>query len=243
MFFFEKKNQKTFASLGSLYPERPKPNDSKVFCFFFSKKKCLPLPPSAGDGSRFAVPPYLLAFAILSGCASPDANFYTLQPVPGPMATASSLTLAKDIEVRTPGLAGYLDRSDVVLKDADYRLGVNEQQRWAEPLADMIGRVLTEDLAQRLPQNSVFGQGGAISADPDARVEVDIQRFDADASGTVTLSAQVAIEAGRSHAPLMTRHVALTATPASPAPAALAATLSDLLGQLADVICGNGRGA
>jgi uncharacterized lipoprotein YmbA len=72
---------------------------------------------------------------------------------------------------------------------------------------------------------------------------VDIQRFDADASGTVTLSAQVAIEAGRSHAPLMTRHVALTATPASPAPAALAATLSDLLGQLADVICGNGRGA
>jgi hypothetical protein len=41
----------------------------------------------------------------------------------------------------------------------------------------------------------------------------------------------------------MTRHVALTATPASPAPAALAATLSDLLGQLADVICGNGRGA
>jgi len=39
MFFFEKKNQKTFASLGSLYPERPKPKQSKVFCFFFSKKK------------------------------------------------------------------------------------------------------------------------------------------------------------------------------------------------------------
>jgi uncharacterized lipoprotein YmbA len=228
MFFFEKKNQKTFTSLNSLSPERPKPKVSKVFCFFFSKKKTF-----------LSFP---LAMATLTGCASPDANFYTLQPVPGPMAIGTSLTKAGNIEVRTPGLAGYLDRSDVVLKDANYRLGVNEQQRWAEPLADMIGRVLTEDLAQRLPHNSVFGQGGAISADPDARVEVDIQRFDADASGTVTLSAQVAIEAGRSHAPLMTRHVSLTATPASPAPAALAATLSDLLGQLADVICGNGRG-
>jgi hypothetical protein len=40
-FFFEKKNQKTFTSLGSLYPERPKPKGAKVFCFFFSKKKTL----------------------------------------------------------------------------------------------------------------------------------------------------------------------------------------------------------
>jgi homoserine O-acetyltransferase len=38
-FFFEKKKQKTFASLGSLQPEKPQPKQSKVFCFFFSKKK------------------------------------------------------------------------------------------------------------------------------------------------------------------------------------------------------------
>jgi len=38
MFFFEKKNQKTFASLSRTYPQR-KPKDIKVFCFFFSKKK------------------------------------------------------------------------------------------------------------------------------------------------------------------------------------------------------------
>jgi hypothetical protein len=41
MFFFEKKNQKTFATPGRVYPERPKPKYSKVFCFFFSKKKAL----------------------------------------------------------------------------------------------------------------------------------------------------------------------------------------------------------
>jgi hypothetical protein len=38
-FFFEKKNQKTSIRLGSLYPDRPQPKQTKVFCFFFSKKK------------------------------------------------------------------------------------------------------------------------------------------------------------------------------------------------------------
>jgi hypothetical protein len=38
-FFFEKKNQKTFAKLGRSYPGGPKPKLTEVFCFFFSKKQ------------------------------------------------------------------------------------------------------------------------------------------------------------------------------------------------------------
>jgi hypothetical protein len=41
MFFFEKKNQKTFATWSLLYPGGPKPKEPKVFCCFFSKKKTL----------------------------------------------------------------------------------------------------------------------------------------------------------------------------------------------------------
>jgi hypothetical protein len=44
-FFFEKKKQKTFASLGSLYPRKAEAKRIKVFCFFFSKKKCFPPQP------------------------------------------------------------------------------------------------------------------------------------------------------------------------------------------------------
>jgi hypothetical protein len=44
MFFFEKKNQKTFASLGFGHSGEAQPSIAKVFCFFFSKKKTfLPL--------------------------------------------------------------------------------------------------------------------------------------------------------------------------------------------------------
>jgi len=39
MFFFEKKNQKTFVSERASRKESYQ--DIKVFCFFFSKKKCL----------------------------------------------------------------------------------------------------------------------------------------------------------------------------------------------------------
>jgi hypothetical protein len=38
MFFFEKKNQKTFASLGRASQERPKPNNQKFFASFFQKR-------------------------------------------------------------------------------------------------------------------------------------------------------------------------------------------------------------
>jgi len=43
MFFFEKKNQKTFVFIG--YTGAYTRQKSKVFCFFFSKKKCFLLYP------------------------------------------------------------------------------------------------------------------------------------------------------------------------------------------------------
>ena len=187
---------------------------------------------------RFA---WIAVAAGLAGCASSDPNYYMLQPVPGTAVQGAALGTARSVEVRKPGLAGYLDRSDVVLKSADYRLSVTSGERWAEPLGDMIGRVLTQDLSQRLPGVNVFGEDGAISADADSRVEVNIQQFDTDGSGTVTLVAQIAIEAGRTHVPVASRHVVLTAPVGSPGAGGLAAAMSALLGQLADAVCSAGR--
>ena len=172
------------------------------------------------------------ALLMLAACTSPEPAYYTLQAMQGTPHTGSLAA----IEVRRPGLAGYLDRSDIVLKNAGYRLDVNGQLRWAEPLGDMIGRVLAQDLTQRLPGASVFTQSGAISADPQMRVEVDIESFDADASGAVVLNAQVVIERGVTHRPLAMRRVALTAQPSGSGAANLVASMSALLGKLADAI-------
>ena len=175
----------------------------------------------------------------LAGCGSADPTYYTLSPVPGTALPGPVVS----VEVRRPGLAGYLDRSDIVLKSASFKLAVNSQLRWAEPLGDMIGRVLSEDLSQRLPGSSVFSESGAISAEPGVRVEVDVLRFDADASGAVVLQAEVAVERGTTHQPLATRHVALSAQPGGPGATELAASLSGLLGGLADQVAGDIRNA
>jgi hypothetical protein len=55
MFFFEKKNQKTFANWASFYPDRAQQKQSKVFCFFFSKKNALLLP--VNQIAYFRAPP------------------------------------------------------------------------------------------------------------------------------------------------------------------------------------------
>ena len=174
----------------------------------------------------------IAAFVGLAGCSSPEPAYYTLQPVPGAALAGGPAT----VEVRRPGLAGYLDRSDVVLKSADYRLNVNGQLRWAEPLGDMIGRVLAQDLSQRLPGSSVFTESGAISADPQLRVEVDVLGFDEDSGGTVVLAAEMAVERGTTHKPLATRHVSLTMRPQASGAGSLAAAMSSLLGSLADQV-------
>jgi uncharacterized lipoprotein YmbA len=103
----------------------------------------------------------------------------------------------------------------------------------------MIGRVLAQDLSQRLPGSSVFSGDGAIGADPDLRVEVDVQRFDAAADGSVTLIANMAIEQGVSHTALASNSVSLRIVDAQTGPAALVAAMSDLLGQLADEMAAN----
>jgi uncharacterized lipoprotein YmbA len=180
-----------------------------------------------------------LLVAALAGCASPNPDFYTLQPVAGPVVT----TATQIVELRRPGLAGYLDRPDIVLKSADYQLHVNSQMRWAEPIGDMIGRVLVQDIGQRLPGSTVFGQSGAITADPTLRVEVDVQRFDQGGDGSVTLSAEIAVEMGMTHKPLRTRTVVLQAPAGGAGAANLAATMSTLLGQLADGIAKDVAGA
>src|SRR2546430_14858166 len=61
---------------------------------------------------------------------------------------------------------------------------------WVEPLSAMLGRVMIEELGQRLPQSVVLGETGAVSASPDATIELNVQRLDEDASGNLVLQAQ-----------------------------------------------------
>lgn len=168
----------------------------------------------------------------LAACRSPEPAYFTLAPVRG-VAQKGGPAL---VELRRPGIAGYLDRSEIVRANTPYRLQLASGERWGEPFGDMVARVLAEDLNARLPGTTVFTAAGAISADAGGTIEMDIQRFDMDATGQVRFLAQVVVRRARDRAAAKARQVAVTVAPAGTSTADLVAAMSRALGEAADQI-------
>jgi uncharacterized lipoprotein YmbA len=98
----------------------------------------------------------------------------------------------------------------------------------------LMSRILVQELNQRLPGSSVYGDSGAISTPPDATVEINLQRFDLGRDGAVLLVAQIAVD-GKS---TVARGVTFTVRPADGTTSALVAAMSTATAQLADTIAG-----
>ncbi len=175
------------------------------------------------------------ALVLLAGCnTSPTPELYTLAAVTGPPRHLA----AHSVELRRIGLAGYLDRPEIVRASADYQVHVTSNQRWGESLGGMLDRVITEDLVERLPGTAVFAESGAISTAPDLILEIDVQRFDTDASGALVLLAQVAVRHADARQAAHAETLRLNVQPASPATRDLVAAMSTALGKLTDAIVG-----
>jgi uncharacterized protein len=142
------------------------------------------------------------------------------------------------VELREIGLARYLERSQIVRSSEGYRLDVLSNEWWGEPLGAMLSRVLVQELAQRLPGSTVFGETGAITINPAATVAVNIQRLDGDATGAAVLIAQIEVSGSSTG----TRDVHLTVAATAPGTAGLVEALSQAIAQLADTIAAMLRG-
>jgi uncharacterized lipoprotein YmbA len=97
----------------------------------------------------------------------------------------------------------------------------------------MLSRVLTEELGQRLPQSTVIGETGAVSASPDATVELNVQRLDEDAAGNVVLQAQASVSFKGRPGPVL-RSFRFAVTPPAAGVQGEVTAISTALGQLAD---------
>jgi uncharacterized lipoprotein YmbA len=176
---------------------------------------------------RFA----LLSLAALpAACASPNPTLYVLAPVPGETRTGAP----RVVLLRAIAIPHYLERSQIVRSSEGYRMDVLSNEWWGEPLDTLMSRILVQELNQRLPGATVYGDSGAISTPPDATVEINLQRLDLDRDCAVLLAAQIAVEAKRT----VSRGVALTVRPADGTTQALVAAMSAATAQLADTVAG-----
>ncbi len=199
-----------------------------------AREMAVAAPRSAGLLARRRTVLLVLACAPLADCGAGDPTYYTLTTWPGPEHRGAPAI----VEVRSPTVASFLDRDTIVTGTDDYALQFAGNRAWAEPIGQMIGRVLASDLAQRLVGSDVYAEGNAASTTPDAIVSIDVGRFDKDTNGTVVVSGSLAVRArtapGGTVPPSILERFEVRADQDGPGTAALVATLSRLLGTVAD---------
>ena len=169
------------------------------------------------------------SLAAVAACSSPNPVLYTIAPAQGNPQTGGP----KVVALQQISIARYLERSQIVRSSENYRLDVMENDWWGEPLAAMLSRVLVEELGQRLPQSTVIGESGAVTASPDATIELNVQRLDEDASGTLLLQAQGSVSFTGRGAPLL-RSFRFSVPPPAPGIPGEVTAISTAVGQLAD---------
>ncbi|HUI62080.1 MAG TPA: PqiC family protein [Steroidobacteraceae bacterium] len=178
------------------------------------------------------------AFAgMAGGCASSTPlRYYTLstsQPAARLSAPAGMVPMRLD-RVTIPT---ELDRSQLVRRLDSTRLQIMEEDRWAAPLDDMIHRVLSQDLAERLPPGTVADPNEPALGEKRQSLAVDVIELYGDAGCAVSLRAAWVLKRPDSASTRGSEQIRIP--PGSCAGAAsLPAAMSEALARLSDRLAG-----
>ena len=134
---------------------------------------------------------YLL---VLSACgSSPAVRYYSLNPID--MDYQQDPDDAVMLGIGPLSIPDYLNRSQIVTRDVDAQMRVDDFSRWTEPLADSMHRIISTDVDNLLHGVVVvrYPYDAVVRSHLDYRLVGDVNRFDADSSGLVVLEIQWAI--------------------------------------------------
>ncbi len=153
------------------------------------------------------------AALLLAGCASdPVTRYYLLAPAAQPQAGAAKGE-GPSVVVREVQLPQYLERTQIVTRGSDHRVLMADYDLWAGDLRQDMTRVLAENLSRLLGSDRVVAAPHTLRQPPDVRVEVEVQRFERVAGGTVELAARWRLTRGSDGALLAGQAVALAGAP------------------------------
>jgi uncharacterized lipoprotein YmbA len=179
-----------------------------------------------------------VAVAVMSagGCASsPPLHYYTLTDVPATNRLTSSDN-AVPVRLDRVTIPTELDRSQLVRRTDATRLQIIEGERWAAPLDDTIRRVLSDDLAARLPPNMVASPYEPSIGEKRQSLSVDIEEFYGDATCAVTLRASWLLKQPDMQSSRGTEQTLVPANGHCDGSGALPGLMSQALAQLSDRI-------
>jgi uncharacterized lipoprotein YmbA len=134
----------------------------------------------------------IITALLLAGCGGSQAvQFYTLSSPDGMQSTASDLPVGDEVAIGVGPVQfpEMLTKPQIVTRTGSHKLHVDEFHRWGSPLDEDFTAVLAENLSTLLGTNrtAVFPWGGHFQ--PAYRVVMNVQRFDGQPGGYVTLNA------------------------------------------------------
>jgi uncharacterized lipoprotein YmbA len=88
--------------------------------------------------------------ALLTGCSttSQSSRFYLMSPLQETLEQSRMITTQPLLGISSVGLADYLDRPQILVRNGPHRLELNEFDRWAGPLQENLRSVLSRSLEQ-----------------------------------------------------------------------------------------------
>lgn len=132
-----------------------------------------------------------LAF-LLTGCVrSTPIQYYQLSALREDR-TPAEFALAKEVAIGLGPvlLPEYLARPQIVSRTSANRLALADRERWAEPLAENLPRVLSEDLSSLLGTDRILLHPWSTSRKVDCQITVEVVQFEAGPGGEVNLVAR-----------------------------------------------------
>jgi len=123
---------------------------------------------------------------LLAACGSSPENRYFMLSVSQPAGGPANNSAYVHVTARLPGV---LNRQQMVVRSGPESVQIREFDRWAEPLEDMVSRILAEDVALR-------DRAGKLA---NARLAVVFDQFIAGEGGSVRLSGRWMSEPDQEH--------------------------------------------
>lgn len=189
------------------------------------------------------------ACGLLSCGASPPTRYFTLEAV-APSAASGAAQIGHaaagvPVRLQSVSIPPELDRPELVRRSGPYRVSIDDLERWAAPLDDQIRRVLSDDLAARLPPLLVADPSETATAKPRRLLFVAISDFSVDESCAATLYADWTLRGPQGDEVRGSERVQLPAAGSctTAVPAAMSHALAVLADRLAAVIAGPAGGS
>lgn len=172
-----------------------------------------------------------IALLALCGCSSiPETKYYILS-IDDAAIAAGSNDNGEILALGRITLADYLRPSGIVTQTNDHRVHTASYHRWGEPLHRGIRRTLAKQLAADMPHYRIEA---AVHdpREPAYQLNVEIERFHADAAGTAILSGRWTLYADQDRTIVASRHFHISDSLAAPGYPAAVSAQTGLLGKL-----------